>query len=56
MLHKATIAGITMDPATNTPIIILKTDEGGQAVPFGSVCSRPRRLLRRCRTSNSIAP
>ncbi|MDJ0876546.1 MAG: DUF151 domain-containing protein, partial [Desulfobacterales bacterium] len=34
MLHKATIAGITMDPATNTPIIILKTDEGGQAVPI----------------------
>ncbi|MDJ0665682.1 MAG: bifunctional nuclease family protein [Desulfobacterales bacterium] len=34
MLHKATIAGITMDPATNTPIIILKTEEGGQAVPI----------------------
>jgi bifunctional DNase/RNase len=34
MLHKANIAGITMDPATNTPIIILKTEEGGQAVPI----------------------
>jgi bifunctional DNase/RNase len=34
MLHKATIAGITMDPATNTPIIILKAEESGQAVPI----------------------
>lgn len=34
MLLKATIAGLTMDPATNTPIIILKTEEGEQAIPI----------------------
>jgi len=34
MLLKAIIAGLTMDPATNTPIIILKTEEGDQAVPI----------------------
>ena len=34
MLHKAVIAGLTMDPATNTPIVILKTEEGDQAVPI----------------------
>ncbi|MFZ7126914.1 MAG: bifunctional nuclease domain-containing protein [Desulfobacterales bacterium] len=34
MLHKATIAGLTMDPTTNTPIIILKTDEGENAIPI----------------------
>jgi bifunctional DNase/RNase len=34
MLLKAKIAGLTMDPATNTPIIILKTEEGDQAVPI----------------------
>ncbi len=34
MLHKATIAGLTMDPTTNTPIIILKTEEGDHAIPI----------------------
>lgn len=34
MLLKAVIAGMTMDPATNTPIIILKTEEGDQTVPI----------------------
>jgi uncharacterized protein len=34
MLHKATIAGLTIDPASNTPIIILKTEEGEQAIPI----------------------
>ena len=36
MLLKAVIAGMTMDPATNTPIIILKTEEGDQTVPIWS--------------------
>ena len=34
MLLKAVIAGLTMDPATNTPIVILKTEEGDRAVPI----------------------
>lgn len=34
MLHKVNIAGLTMDPASNTPIIILKSEEDGQAVPI----------------------
>ena len=34
MLLKAVIAGLTMYPATNTPIVILKTEEGDQAVPI----------------------
>lgn len=34
MLHKVSIAGMTMDPATNTPIIILKADDNDQAVPI----------------------
>ncbi len=34
MLHKATIAGLTMDPASNTPIIILKIDASDKAVPI----------------------
>ena len=34
MLHKSVIAGITMDPASNTPIIILKTETGEQTVPI----------------------
>ena len=34
MLHKARITGMTMDPASNTPIIILKTDEGEHTVPI----------------------
>lgn len=34
MLHKANVAGLTMDPASNTPIIILKIEEGDQAIPI----------------------
>ncbi len=34
MQHKVTIAGMTMDPATNTPIIILKTEGDDQAIPI----------------------
>jgi len=34
MLHKVNIAGLAMDPASNTPIIILKAEEGEQTVPI----------------------
>ncbi len=34
MLHKVSIAGLTMDPTSNTPIIILKSIENDQAVPI----------------------
>jgi len=34
MLHKVSIAGLTMDPTSNTPIIILKSEESEQAVPI----------------------
>ena len=34
MLHKVTIAGMTMDPSSNTPIIILKSEEDEQAIPI----------------------
>ena len=34
MLHKVSIAGLTMDPASNTPIIILKSEEDDQTVPI----------------------
>jgi len=34
MLHKATIAGMTMDPASNTPIIILKPEDDERAIPI----------------------
>jgi len=34
MLHKVTIAGLTMDPASNTPIIILKPDDDDRAIPI----------------------
>jgi bifunctional DNase/RNase len=34
MLHKAKIAGLTMDQASNTPIIILKTEDSDQAIPI----------------------
>jgi bifunctional DNase/RNase len=34
MLHKANIAGLTIDPASNTPIIILKTEDEESAVPI----------------------
>ena len=34
MLHKAHIAGLTMDPESNTPIILLKTEDSEQMVPI----------------------
>jgi len=34
MLHKVTIAGLTIDPASNTPIIILKTEDDDQTIPI----------------------
>jgi bifunctional DNase/RNase len=34
MLHKVSIAGMTMDPTSNTPIIILKSEENDQAIPI----------------------
>ncbi len=34
MLHEVTIAGMTMDPTSNTPIIILKSVKGDQAIPI----------------------
>jgi len=34
MLHKANIAGMTVDPESNTPIIILKLPEDDQAIPI----------------------
>ncbi len=34
MLHKVNIAGLTMDPESNTPIIILKSEEDDQAIPI----------------------
>jgi len=34
MLHEASIAGMTMDPTSNTPIIILKLIKGEQAIPI----------------------
>jgi hypothetical protein len=34
MLHKVTIAGLIMDPASNTPIIILKIVEDDRTIPI----------------------
>ena len=34
MLHKATIAGLAIDPTSNTPIIILKTEEQDRTIPI----------------------
>ena len=34
MLHKVTIAGLVMDPASNTPIIILKIVEDDRTIPI----------------------
>ena len=34
MMRKVNIAGLTMDPASNTPIIILKTEDDDQAIPI----------------------
>lgn len=34
MLHKVSIAGLTIDKASNTPIIILKIEEDDRAIPI----------------------
>ena len=34
MLHKVNIAGLAMDPASNTPIILLKTEDGDKTLPI----------------------
>ena len=34
MLHKVTLAGLAVDPASNTPIILLKTEDTEQTVPI----------------------
>ena len=34
MLHKVTIAGLIMDPASNTPIILLKLSEDERTIPI----------------------
>lgn len=34
MLHKVGIAGMTIDPVSNTPIIILKTEKDDLAIPI----------------------
>jgi bifunctional DNase/RNase len=34
MMHKVNIAGLTMDPTSNMPIIILKTEEDERAIPI----------------------
>lgn len=34
MYHKVNIAGLAMDPASNTPIILLKTEEGSKTLPI----------------------
>lgn len=34
MLHKVSIAGMTMDPGSNTPIIILKSVENNRTIPI----------------------
>ena len=34
MLLKSKIAGLTIDPSSNNPIVILKTEEGDQTIPI----------------------
>ena len=34
MLHKVTLAGLAVDPASNTPIVLLKTEDTEQTVPI----------------------
>ena len=34
MLHEVSIAGLTMDPATNTPIVVLKTLDESHSIPI----------------------
>jgi bifunctional DNase/RNase len=34
MLHKASVAGMTMDPESNNPIVFLKTDDNGEVIPI----------------------
>jgi bifunctional DNase/RNase len=32
--HRVTVRGLTLDPATNAPIVILRTDDGGRFLPI----------------------
>ena len=34
MLHKMSIDGLAMDPSSNTPIILLKSEDDGQTIPI----------------------
>lgn len=34
MLHKASIAGLAMDPGANTPIVLLKIDDADSVIPI----------------------
>jgi len=34
LLHKVNISGLAMDPASNTPIVLLKTEEGDKTLPI----------------------
>jgi bifunctional DNase/RNase len=34
LYHKVNIAGLAMDPSSNTPIILLKTEEGDKTLPI----------------------
>jgi uncharacterized protein len=34
MLHRVTIKGMTMDPASNTPVIVLKTENDDHTIPI----------------------
>lgn len=34
MLHKVNIAGLTMEPGSNTPIILLKLEQGDKVIPI----------------------
>jgi bifunctional DNase/RNase len=34
VLHKVTISGLILDPDSNTPILILKSDENDQVIPI----------------------
>ena len=34
MLHRVSISSLTMDPTSNTPIILLKSEEDGRVIPI----------------------
>ncbi|HID29313.1 MAG TPA: bifunctional nuclease family protein, partial [Desulfobacterales bacterium] len=34
MLHEMKVSGLTIDPASNSPIVLLKSVEGDHAVPI----------------------